>query len=187
MKLPLHTTLDVFEKPETMAVALADRLTARVGEIAARQAAVCLALPREPALRPALEQLADPKRRQAAPWEQVKVFFTNEGSVGPDDPASSFALAWSTWLKDGPVARRRIWRMEGEAPDLKQAAFRYEQWLGEQVAPGPTGFPRLDLILLDLGEDGRVAGLWPKTDALEETLRAVAAKCPAGAIIVIDK
>jgi 6-phosphogluconolactonase len=70
-----------------------------------------------------------------------------------------------------PVPMENIHRIHGEFP-AGEAASRYENEL-RHVFMGK--FPRFDLILLGLGEDGHTASLFPGTFALREDVRWVVA------------
>ena len=175
MRLPLNTSLDVFDNIDSLGERFARELVARVVETTARQALFTLALSGGRTPEPLLRRLAEPEYREAAPWELVKVFFTDERPVGPHHPDSNYGMAWEAWLRHGAVPRHRIFRMEGDDPDLREAAARYGEIVLRQVPPGPSGFPALDLVVLGMGEDGHVASLFPGTEALEESLRIAAA------------
>jgi 6-phosphogluconolactonase len=57
--------------------------------------------------------------------------------------------------------------MEAERPDLDAAAAEYSQLLAATLPPGPGGAPRLDVILLGLGENGHTASLFPGEPAID--------------------
>jgi 6-phosphogluconolactonase len=67
------------------------------------------------------------------------------------------------------IPPRRVFRMRGE-DDPARAARAYEEALRRHVPGRP---PRLDLILLGLGEDGHTASLFPGSPALSEGRRLV--------------
>ena len=173
MKSPTGAELHIFENIE----ALTEAFALALADLAARKTAdggwFTLALTGGKTPEPLYRRLAAPDLREAPAWQRVKIFFGDERPVGPADPASNYRLAWETWLKNSPIPRERIFRMEGEAPDLFAAAERYGERLTREVPSGPEGFPALDLILLGLGEDGHVASLFPDSPALDETLRVV--------------
>ncbi|HOF88113.1 MAG TPA: 6-phosphogluconolactonase [Armatimonadota bacterium] len=105
-------------------------------------------------------------------WPRVHVFWGDERCVPPDSPESNFRMAAEALLSRVPLAVEHIHRMPGElAPPA--AADAYDAEL-RRAFPG-AAWPRFDLLLLGLGEDGHVASLFPNTAALEETARWVAA------------
>ena len=113
--------------------------------------------------------------RAAIDWKRVKIFFGDERAVGPDHPDSNFGMTWKLWLENGPIPHKSIFRLEGEAADLDDAAICYAQILEREVPTNPSGVPILDLILLGLGADGHTASLFPGTAALAERERTVVA------------
>jgi 6-phosphogluconolactonase len=104
-------------------------------------------------------------------WSRIDVFWGDERAVPPGDPESNHALAQALWLARVKVPPERVHRMEGEAPDLEAAAWRYARTL-QDVLGTPS---RLDLVFLGVGPDGHVCSLFPGHPLLQEERRLVAA------------
>ncbi|HEX9049135.1 MAG TPA: 6-phosphogluconolactonase, partial [Anaeromyxobacter sp.] len=107
--------------------------------------------------------------RARVPWERTHVFFGDERPVPPEHPDSNYRMAREALLDRVPVAS--VHRIPGEDP---AAAEAYEDELRRffEVPPGGPP-PRLDLVLLGLGEDGHTASLFPGSPALDERARWV--------------
>jgi 6-phosphogluconolactonase len=108
------------------------------------------------------------------PWDLVRITFSDERCVPPDDPESNFRMAWETLLAPAGVPEKSILRMRGEI-DPEIAAQQYEEHLDFMARQRSEPIYRHDLILLGLGDDGHTASLFPGTAALEETTRRVVA------------
>ena len=87
------------------------------------------------------------------------VFFSDERCVPPDHEASNFAMATRTL--GTAIEEARIHRMRGE-DDPEDAARAYS---GEVRSAAQRGF---DLVLLGMGGDCHVAGMFPGSAALDE-------------------
>lgn len=109
-----------------------------------------------------------------APWEKVRVTFSDERCVPPEDEQSNYRMARESLLSAVPIPAENVLRMRGELPP-EEAASLYEEQLAQFAAA--AGEPRYvhDLLLLGLGDDGHTASLFPGTDALAETRRNVVA------------
>ncbi len=105
-------------------------------------------------------------------WRRVAVFFGDERCVPPDHADSNFRMANETLLKPLNIAPDRVFRMRGEE-EPEQAARRYEDDIRKEFGASAPAWPRFDLILLGLGEDGHTASLFPGTPALRERQRLV--------------
>jgi 6-phosphogluconolactonase len=115
----------------------------------------------------------EPYRGQIA-WDRVLVLFGDERCVPPDGLESNFRMAQETLLAHVPVPSANVLRMAGELPGPKAAA-RYAEQLTEAVPPDRHGgWPRLDLVLLGMGDDGHAASLFPGMPVLAEDRRCVA-------------
>src|SRR4029077_2184862 len=80
---------------------------------------------------------------------------------------SNYRMARETLLEHVPIESDRVHRMHGDADDLDAAALDYSQLLERALPQAATGAPRLDCLLLGLGENGHTASLFPNTPALE--------------------
>lgn len=113
-------------------------------------------------------------------WRRVEVFFGDERCVPPDHADSNFRMADEALLKPLKIPQDRIFRMKGE-DEPEQAARQYEDRIRKAFDVSAPAWPRFDLILLGLGEDGHTASLFPGTAAVNERQRlAVPNQAPQG-------
>ncbi|MDQ3180582.1 MAG: 6-phosphogluconolactonase [Acidobacteriota bacterium] len=101
-------------------------------------------------------------------WKRVFFFFGDERNVLPTDEDSNFRMANENLLKPLQIPEENIFRWQTESKD---AAENYEETIRKFFDLTETKFPRLDLILLGMGEDGHTASLFPFTEALTEKSR----------------
>lgn len=114
--------------------------------------------------------LAEDPYRGQIPWEHVHLFWADERCVSPQDATSNYRMAREILISKVPIPPDQVHRMQGElAPEV--AARVYERELQDFFC-GPR--PRLDLVLLGLGEDGHTASLFPGSPLLAEKDRLVA-------------
>lgn len=111
------------------------------------------------------ERVYPPLASQHADWAHLEVFFSDERCVPPDDAASNYGMVKRLLLT--PAGIERVHRMRGE--DFPQsAASDYHE---DVIRSAPGGF---DLVLLGMGADNHIAGLFPGSDALAERSRLCA-------------
>ena len=110
--------------------------------------------------------LASDAYKNRIDWTRVFFFFGDERSVLPTDEESNFRMATENLLKPLQISEENIFRWLTES---KNAAENYEKIIREFFDLSETEFPRFDLILLGMGDDGHTASLFPFTKALTET------------------
>jgi 6-phosphogluconolactonase len=98
-------------------------------------------------------------------WPNVHVFFGDERAVPLDHADSNFRMANEALLSRVPVPARNVHRIEGLG-DAAANASAYESELRGLF--GDADWPRLDHVLLGMGDDGHTASLFPGTEALGE-------------------
>jgi len=108
--------------------------------------------------------------RDQIPWTNVDVFWADERYVPHDDPRSNYRMAKENLLDAVPCPRGNIHPIPTDLPDPDAAAREYEKMLRDYFS---AGWPRFDLVLLGMGEDGHTASLFPGSPAVEETKRWV--------------
>jgi 6-phosphogluconolactonase len=117
------------------------------------------------------ETLAGPAWHDRVDWPAWQVYFGDERACPADDPSSNYQLAKITLLSRVPIDPLRVHRMPADRADLDAAASEYSDLLASSLPADPGGAPRLDVILLGLGENGHTASLFPGTPALDVTDR----------------
>ena len=132
--------------------AFAAEFTEKAAEIIARRGRFVVALPGGSVATTFLPVLAG----LAVDWAHIDLFWIDERAVPPDHPDSNYGIASRLLLAPARVPLARIHRMQGELPELEQAARRASDEL-RSVAGDP---PRLDLALVGVGADGHVASIF---------------------------
>ena len=109
------------------------------------------------------EILATDEFRGQVDWPNVHAFFGDERCVVPDHADSNFRMAIEALLKHVPA---QVYRMKGEG-DAANHAAEYESELRSFFAG--ADWPRFDLVMFGMGDDGHTLSLFPGTTALSET------------------
>jgi 6-phosphogluconolactonase len=159
----------VHDNPEELAAAAARDFAGRAEEAIGASGRFAVALAGGSTPEATYEKLAR-DYADRLDWGRVHVFFGDERTVPPDHEDSNYRRARETLLSR--VAVRSVHRMRGELSPAEAAESYEEELRGFFGTDGP---PRLDLILLGIGEDGHTASLFPETSALEVTDRWVVA------------
>ena len=124
-----------------------------------------------------LYRLLSSRFRDQIPWTKVHVFWGDERYVPPGDPQSNYRMVKETLLDRVASPAGNVHPMPTGVPDPDVAARDYEKTLRNYFS---RNWPRFDLVLLGLGEEGHTASLFPGSPALEETRRwVVAVKAPS--------
>jgi len=111
------------------------------------------------------------------PWDKTRLFFGDERHVPPSHIDSNYLMVSSTLLASGLVPAANVHRVRAELADANMVAADYDVDLHTFFTQTMRvdGFPRFDVILLGMGQDGHTASLFPGSKALEEKERWVVA------------
>lgn len=115
----------------------------------------------------------DPAYSSKIPWAKLRFFFGDERHAPPDSSESNFHMASQTLFSKGLIKPEQITRIKGEYPDAEKAALEYERDLRAYFKLKDGEYPRFDLVLLGMGEEGHTLSLFPGTKALQVTNRIV--------------
>ena len=118
--------------------------------------------------------VSDPALRSKVPWDKIHLFFGDERHVPPDHLDSNFRMSMETMISKAPLKPEQVTRIKGEYPDAEQAALEYEKALREYFKLKDGEYPRFDLLLAGMGNEGHTLSLFPGTKALHAGGRLVA-------------
>ena len=106
-----------------------------------------------------LFQLLGTEYRDKMDWSKTHVFWGDERCVPPDDKESSYGQAHEILLNKISIPDSNVHRVNTDlGPDA--ASKDYASTLSRFAQP-PLDWPRFDLVLLGMGEDGHTASLFP--------------------------
>ncbi|MEI6639268.1 MAG: 6-phosphogluconolactonase [Chlorobium sp.] len=113
-------------------------------------------------------------------------FMGDERCVPIEHPDSNERMIMETLLQHSGIPKNHLVRMAGEKADTEEAAREYEAAIRSFFPIEESGasekFPRFDLILLGLGDDGHTASLFAdNSEALQEEMQwVIAVNAPFG-------
>jgi 6-phosphogluconolactonase len=164
----LPGTVTAVDGPAEVAAAAAAWLAGIAEETLTRRDRFRIALAGGSTPRTLYQVLATPPHRERMDWGRWEVYFGDERACPPDDPASNCRMAREALLDLVPVRPELIHRMEAERADLDAAAAEYSSMLASTCQSAVSGSaPRLDCVLLGLGDNGHTASLFPGDPALQ--------------------
>jgi 6-phosphogluconolactonase len=108
------------------------------------------------------ELLAQSPYHEQVDWARIHVFWGDERCVPPEDLENSYRQAHDVLLGHVPIPSENIHRLHSEL-EPETAALNYALVL-KQFASPPLDWPRFDLVLLGMGDDGHTASLFPGSD-----------------------
>ncbi|MDT5296334.1 MAG: 6-phosphogluconolactonase [Acidobacteriota bacterium] len=161
-----NPVVQVLDDPEAVATAAARRIVELAKESIEARGSFSLALSGGSTPHRVYELLAGEEFRDRVDWPNVHVFFGDERTVPPDHAESNYRMANEALLSRVPVPAENVHRIEGVG-DAAANASKYESEM--RGLYGDAEWPRLDLVMLGMGDDGHTASLFPGTAALEET------------------
>ncbi len=156
--------------PAAAAAACARHVVAVLDEIIAGREFATFAISGGSTPRLLFEQLAATR----FPWQRVHIFWVDERSVPPTDPASNYKLADNHLIRPAHIPQRNIHRIVGEiAPRL--AASRYAAEIREFFGLEEGDMPHFDLIHRGMGSDAHTASLFPGSPLIDNREEIAAA------------
>ena len=155
----------IFETAEEVARAAADYFAEIAVSSISAEGRFSVALAGGSTPRRTYQLLATEEYRNRLPWSQVHIFFGDERSVPATHADSNYRMAEEAMISLLPIPAPNVHRMVGEGDAVANASL-YEGEL-QTFFDGAT-WPRFNLVLLGMGDDGHTASLFPGTEALSE-------------------
>src|SRR5258705_12409901 len=156
----------IFDNSEQLAEAAAERFVSDAQEAIKRHGRFSVALAGGNTPKRVYELLASEPYVSRIEWSRAHLFFGDERCVPPDHADSNYRMVNESLISRCSIPAQNVHRITGEVDPLL-GARRYEEEL-RGFFPG-SSWPRFDLVLLGMGEDGHTASLFPGTTALNET------------------
>jgi 6-phosphogluconolactonase len=98
-------------------------------------------------------------------WERFNFFMVDERCVSLENSSSNYGNIYKIFFNK---IQSNNYSMVQEGLSFNESIKKYKKDIIENVAIGENGFPKFDLILLGMGDDGHTASLFPNTNALIE-------------------
>jgi 6-phosphogluconolactonase len=107
-------------------------------------------------------------------WSGWHLFWVDERWVPWEDPESNFGKAQKRILHRLPIPGQQIYPLDASMSPA-ESAQACESAMRAVFQEGKDTFPRFDLILLGIGEDGHTASLFPGDPVVDESQRWMSA------------
>lgn len=106
--------------------------------------------------------------RSQIEWQKIQFFFGDERNVSVDSEESNFRMVNESLFSKVEIPKENIHCFLTEKGEPRNIAEEMEKEIQKVFGLKENEFPRFDLILLGMGNDGHTASLFPKTEGLKE-------------------
>lgn len=161
-------TIEVLADKSALIRRSQELILSRLEEAIATRGKFTIALAGGSTPKPLYESLA----KESLPWSKIHIFWGDERYVPATHQDSNQLMTRQAWLDkiDIPAANVHPINTTGATP--QEDGAKYEAELKE-FFPDSEEFPRFDMILLGMGDDGHTASLFPQTPALTVSDRLI--------------
>jgi 6-phosphogluconolactonase len=159
--------VNVYSNRNSLSSALAAHVARLGAGAAARRGRFCVALSGGSLMDIIGPPLGMGALSSAVDWAAWHVFWTDERWVPKESPDSNYYHANRLFLAHVGIPAEQIHAAD-DSLDPSDTARAYEAKMRNVLQPDPGRWPRFDLILLGIGEDGHTASLFPNHPALRE-------------------
>ena len=117
------------------------------------------------------QMLSSDEYKNKIDWSNVFFFLGDERMFSPASEESNYWMACENLFAPLKITDENVFRWRTELQNGEKIAADYEKTIKIFFDLNENEFPRFDLILLGMGDDGHTASLFPFTDALNETAK----------------
>jgi 6-phosphogluconolactonase len=180
----VSTDVVVHRTADLLAKAAAARLVTRLVDAQAARGVASIVLTGGRVGGAVLRELRDNPARDAVDWSRVDIWWGDERWLPDGDPARNDKQARDALLSAVNLDPARVHPFPAAdgpyAGDPEAAAAAYAAELKAATRPEDHGpVPRMDVLMLGVGEEGHVASIFPESPAAYETRPVVAVRgCP---------
>lgn len=166
MEFPKQSTqVLIFDNPDEVAQVAAARFVGLGQAAIAERGRFTVALAGGSTPKRVYELLASESYTEQLDWSKVHIFFGDERCVPPDDAESNYRMANEALFARVSLPPENIHRINGVGDAIANARL-YEDEM--RTFFNDAAWPRFDLVLLGMGDDGHTASLFPGTEVLNE-------------------
>ena len=155
----MNLKIQVFKNHQELSIAAAELFVDSAAQAIATRGRFLTALSGGGTPKPLYELLTGLPYRNQVDWSKVFVFWGDERCVSRDDPGNNYFQAKQSLFDHIPLPANNIHRVASEL-EPENAAKDYARIL-KDFAEAPYEWPRFDLVLLGMGDDGHTASLFP--------------------------
>ena len=155
----MESKIHVYKNLQELSTAAADLFAASAAQAISSRGRFLAALSGGGTPKPFHELLATAPYRDQITWASTHLFWGDERCVAKDDSGNNYFQARQAFIDSVHLPEENIHRVLSELePD--SAADDYASQL-KAFAEAPLAWPRFDLIILGMGDDGHTASLFP--------------------------
>ena len=163
----MESKIQVYKNLQELSIAAADLFAASAEQAINSRGRFLAALSGGGTPKPLHELLAGAPYRDQIDWKRTHIFWGDERCVAKDDSGNNYYQAKQAFMDSVHLPAENIHRVISELePD--SAADEYASQL-KAFAEAPFDWPRLDLIILGMGDDGHTASLFPGSPVKVDT------------------
>jgi 6-phosphogluconolactonase len=155
----MKPNINIFKDSTELSLAAAEIFVATSSQAIAQRGQFLVALSGGSTPNRLYQLLASAPFRDQIDWAKVHVFWGDERCVPVDDPGNSYYQARLALLDHVNIPADHVHRVLSDL-EPASAALDYARTLKNFSAP-PLEWPRFDLALLGMGDDGHTASLFP--------------------------
>ena len=154
----MNQNLHIYNTPQETARAVAELILTKAKEKNKKSLPLNIALSGGNTPKLLFKLLAN-EFADSIPWHFIRLFWVDERCVPPTNAESNYGMTYENLLKNVPIHDANIFPIQGEI-DPNTEAIHYQNVLDNQL-PKQNGYPKFDLVLLGMGDDGHTASIFP--------------------------